>query len=208
MASHSSNGRGAYSLNEQDPYWVLQELPRREARAQFDRTMASKSERIRQLRSLLESFGISLDGDFKSVQAMNDWFIDSITPLPGRDVPDGASLSVCEDVALYLGDVMISRHPGLRWDFFTWGKNNGSYQCHVIMGFPFDDPALHTNLDLGGIVHAYGVQVLKNRLGTSARLDLPEDHPLAGLVLEPPRLSESKFVDLLEKVDARFKPKG
>lgn len=208
MASRALAGWASYSLNEQDPYWILQELPRRDARAQFERTMASKSARIVALRNLLEPIGISLDGSDQELQRLNDWFVEAISPLPGTDTPDGVSLSVCEDVALYLGDLMIYRHPELYWEFFTWGKNNGSYQCHVIMGFPFDRPALHTNLDLAGIVHGYGVQVLKARNGSPTILALPEGHPLNQFRLDPVPLKTQKFVELLDKVSRRFAPES
>ncbi|WP_435749050.1 hypothetical protein [Microbacterium sp. PMB16] len=208
MASYSLEPWSSYALNEQDPYWVLQELPRKEARKQFERTMAMKSERIAELHRLLEGFGITLDRSDRAIQSMNDWFVGVVNPLPDRNVPDGVSLSVCEDVALYLGEIMISRHSDLRWDFFTWGKSNGSYQCHVIMGFPFDNPVLHTNLDLAGIVHGYGVSVLRNRTGAPEALQLPAGHPLSGVQLDPVPLQARKFVDLLEKVDRRFVPDG
>jgi hypothetical protein len=48
--------------------------------------------------------------------------------------------SLTNDVALFLGDEMIARNPGLRWEFFTWGKRDLSYQRHVIMGFPDEQP--------------------------------------------------------------------
>lgn len=208
MASRAIESWASYPLNEQDPYWILQELPRTEARAQFERAMTSKSDRIVALRNLLEPVGNSLDGSDRDVQLLNDWFVEAMSPLSGTDTPDGVSLSVCEDVALYLGDLMISRHPELHWEFFTWGKKNVSYQCHVIMGFPFDGPALHANLDLARIVHSYGVHVLEARSGSPTILELPEGHPLNQFRLDPVPLKAQNFVELLDKTSRRFIPKN
>lgn len=207
MAGNPVEAWARYSANEATPYWILQELSRKEAQAHFARTMATKSARVRELRTLLLSgFGIELRADDSSVQSLNRWFVDAMTPLPSRAVPDGVSLSVCEDVALFLGDVMISRHPELRWDLFTWGKRNVSYHSHVIMGFPFEDPKLHTNLDLPGIIHAYGVEILEDRDGSPITLHLPDGHPLNGVELPNRPLQSDKFVELLHRVDRRCAP--
>lgn len=199
------NTWGCYSPNDVMPYWVSSEMPRREARAQFNRTMATRAERIATLAALLRGFGLGLSDSDDAVQKLNEWFVDVMTPLPDRSLPDRRSASVCEDVALFLGDVMISRHPELRWEFFIWGKKNIAYRCHVIMGFPHENPKLHANLDLPGIIHGYGVQVLEHRFGGPRFLELPEDHPLNGLPLdfmesEPER---DRFLTLLGMVARR-----
>jgi hypothetical protein len=42
---------------------------------------------------------------------------------------------------------MIARNPGLRWEFFTWGKRDSHYQRHVIMGFPVANPKYSVDID-------------------------------------------------------------
>jgi hypothetical protein len=48
--------------------------------------------------------------------------------------------SIAGDIGLFLGDLMIERHPILHWEFFTWGKSSIAYQQPVIMGFGTEDP--------------------------------------------------------------------
>lgn len=203
MASVPVELWNSYELNEVTPYWARQQMPRREARAEFNRTMVQKESRVAKLRLLLDGYGISLAGTDALVQELNDWFVGVMSPLDDRYVPDGVSLSICEDVALFLGDVMISRHPELRWEFFTWGKRNVAYQSHVITGFPFDDPKLHTNLDLSRIVYGYAVRILETNGRGPHPLELP-GHLLDGVIVDSELADPSEFVSLLDKVDRRF----
>ena len=66
------------------------------------------------------------------------------------------------DVALFLGDVLIERCPGLHWEFFTWGKKNAAYQRHVIMGFS-RVPNPKYNIDIDAAVAAYGHRIVASR---------------------------------------------
>jgi hypothetical protein len=165
--------------------------------------MRSKDFRKAELSSLLSSFGVVLTNTDESIQELNDWFVREIRPLPDRTIPDRRSLSVCEDVALFLGDVMISRHRELRWDLFIWGKMNIAFQSPVIMGFPGEDPKWHGNMDVARIVHGYGAQVLEDRRGMPTAIEVPPGHMLDGVTLDPVPVNASEFTDLLEKVRVR-----
>jgi hypothetical protein len=98
--------------------------------------MSSKAERKTFLRDLLALNGVRMDSTDDSIQRINDWFRACIAEdphHPGRLMPDWYSL--VNDLALYLGDVMIERNPELYWDLFVWGKTSVDFQSHVIMGF-------------------------------------------------------------------------
>ena len=73
-------GWAEYPLNESMPWWALSELPRSVARAEFDRTMREKDERVAIIRDLLAESGIEFDGSDGSVQSLNDWFVETMTP--------------------------------------------------------------------------------------------------------------------------------
>ncbi len=112
------------------------ELARAEARANFEALMAQKAQRIQMLSDLLALNGIALTKDEAGVQELNDFFCDNVSEDPDRPravLPEW--LSVCFDVALFLGDLLIERHPQLRWDLHVWGKSNINYQHPVIVGF-------------------------------------------------------------------------
>lgn len=139
-------------------------IRRADARELFDRCMATKSFRIEMLACLLKANGVELGTDDAAIQDLNDWFFTSVEAdpeRPGRLAPDW--YSVTHDVALFLGDVMIGRHPSLQWEFFVWGKTNVAFQRHVIMGMSTEDPKLRTNIDIERMVAQYAHQIIESR---------------------------------------------
>lgn len=139
-------------------------LPRAEARQAFKQCMQTKPTRLEMLRQLLEASGLELGTSDDDVQVLNDWFyahVEADPEHPGRLLSEW--YSVVHDVALFLGDVMIERHPNLRWEFFTWGKSNVAYQRHVIMGFSTEDPKFRTNIDIDRTVATYAHRIIEHR---------------------------------------------
>jgi hypothetical protein len=144
----------------------LGNLPRREARRHYNRLMEAKKERIQALATLLEQNGVMLGSSDVALQDLNDWFLREIEPdngNPRRLAPRW--FGPVQDLALYLGDTMIERSPGLRWEFFTWGKKNLSYHRPVIMGFSkVQEPKY--NVDPGWSLVVYG-----NRAAAGERVE-------------------------------------
>jgi hypothetical protein len=144
----------------------LDQVPRVEARRVYKRCMATKPERLVMLERLLAANGVVLGRTDEAVQELNDWFVASVEPDP--EPPPGQIdwpwLSVCHDVALFLGEVMIERHPNLRWEFFTWGgKRSVSYHRNVIMGFNSEDSGPLSNLVLYRTVKSYAVRIIESK---------------------------------------------
>ena len=137
----------------------LGQLTRREARAAFERLMAAKAERIAELGRLLERNGIQLSADDESLQALNDWFR---AEVEAGDVPRRLRplwYAVVNDIALFLGDVIIDRAPGLRWVMFDKGARDSAFQRHVLMGFSkVRNPKYNFDIDMGLAV--YGHQII------------------------------------------------
>jgi hypothetical protein len=136
------NGYEVYHPGSGSP---AHELPRAEARREFDALMKAMPGRIEMLRGLLAANGVALARTDAGIQDLNDWF-----------------------VALFLGDTLIGRCPGLRWEFFTWGKKDVAYQHHVIMGFS-QVPNPKYNLDFERAVATYGHRIVASR-GSVAQL--------------------------------------
>jgi hypothetical protein len=138
----------------------LAELPRKQARAAFDRLMGARGERLSQLRQLAAANGIDLDAA-DGVQRLNDWFVASVRPAP----EDGGRLaniwySVVNDIGLFLGERAIDASAGtLRWEFFTSGKRDMAYQRPVLMGFKVSNPRYNLDPDL--LVGMYGHRVVR-----------------------------------------------
>ncbi|NTW40638.1 MAG: hypothetical protein HGA44_12250 [Cellulomonadaceae bacterium] len=150
-----------YRPYEADNVRPPSQLPRAEARLVFERCMETKSERMEMLRRLLANSGRVLGTSDAAVQELNDWFLANVEADPGQPGRLAAGwYSVVHDVALFLGEVMIERHPNLRWAFFTWGKSSVAFQRHVIMGLGTEDPKLHTHIDVDRMVSGYAYRAI------------------------------------------------
>jgi hypothetical protein len=137
----------------------LHEVTRREARAAFQLLKTAKTERIAELRRLLDGNGVPLTSDDTELQTLNDWFRHEVEgdPATGRLRP--IWYAVVNDVALFLGDVIIERSPGLRWVMYDKGARNIAFQRHVIMGFMgVANPGYCVDIDL--LLATYGHRII------------------------------------------------
>lgn len=137
----------------------LHELPRKDARVAFERLMEQKSARVDTLKRLVKLNGVELEGGSASIQNLNDWFAREVREdpeRPGRLEP--IWYSVVNDIALYLGDIMIKRNADLHWDCFVGGKKDVSCQRHVLMGFTARNPKY--NVDVDRLLGTYGHQLV------------------------------------------------
>lgn len=153
-----------YELYDAGVSTPLRATPRAEARRAFGRFMETKSGRVEMLRRLVKANGVELGADDAAIQDLNDWFyanVEADPEQPGRLLP--AWCSVVHDVAVFLGEVMIGRHPNLHWEFFTWGKINVAFQRPVIMGLGSEDPKHHTNIDIERLVSTYAHRIVESK---------------------------------------------
>ncbi len=195
-----------YEIYDPGVYGPLQTLPRAEARRAFDRLMKAKPARIEMLRQLLGANGVELSSTDEGIQSLNDWFrasVEADPEAPGRLLPDW--YSVVNDVALFLGDVMIERCPGLRWEFFTWGKKNLSYQRHVIMGFSRMSPKY--DFDVDWAVAGYGHCIIASRgsvavYGTQVVRGVGVDVDAAIARMGEPLFEEDEFLSWLRLAES------
>lgn len=140
----------------------LHEVTKREARAAFQRLMEAKAERIAELERLLARNGVGLSSDNRAVQTLNDWFRSEVEgdPATGRLRPFW--YAVVNDVALFLGDVIVERGPGLKWVMFDKGARDDAFQRHVIMGFSgVVNPKY--NVDIDGLLATYGHRIVSGQ---------------------------------------------
>lgn len=116
----------------------LQDLPRKEAKAHFDLFVKSIPERIRMLQELVKPEKIKLDYSLESLDKLDEWFpriVEGEKRVDGSLAPTPETFSVCNDLSMYLGEMLRKQSPHLKWELFVWGKKNLSYQRPVIMGF-------------------------------------------------------------------------
>lgn len=153
---------GDYRIFDPGADRPLHEVSRKEARAHYEKVMAEKGERRRQLVELLARHGVELDTGDPSVQQMNDWFragVEEDSGNPRRLTP--VWYSIVNDIGLHLGEILIERAPSLRWELFTGGKKDLSYQRPVIMGFAVPDPKY--NVDYDHVVGVYGHRLVRGQ---------------------------------------------
>ncbi len=136
------------------------QLSSSEARESFDQLMAAKPRRTEQLRTLLEANGLTLNDDDAFIRRLNHWFRENVEANP--DEPGRLRnlwYAVVNDVALFLGDVLIARCPNLHWDLVLDGRRDIPFQKHVIVGFG-NVPNPKFNLDIDRLVATYAHQVV------------------------------------------------
>ncbi|MGW4400236.1 hypothetical protein ACWEHA_33510 [Amycolatopsis nivea] len=139
------------------------ELTKRQARESYERLMEAVPDRVEQLRNLLLCNGIELgDGD-ESVQELNDWFRVNVEPNP--DNPERLRnlwCAVANDVAVFLGSLVVARNPSLHWALFTGGKRDVAFHKHVVMGFSkVANPKY--NLDIDRVVATYAYRIIEGQ---------------------------------------------
>lgn len=114
----------------------LSSLSRKEAKISFEHFMQEREKRLAELKGLLERNGISLGFNEKDLQSVNDWFVENVERCERNpDWLENLWYSVIHDLSVFIGEMIISRHPNLHWDFFVGKKIDISYQRPVIMGF-------------------------------------------------------------------------
>jgi len=166
------SGWGAYQRHGSGVERLLSELSPIRALVALERLMLGREERLAALRALLAAYDIRLDGSDESIRRMNQWFVRRIEG--DREVRrlDPSWYSVVNDVALYLGQLLISRTRSLRWLFDV---ENGGLQypaaglvdrgartyVHpgLIIAFPIGADRLY-RLPLDELIASYGQAVL------------------------------------------------
>lgn len=151
---------------------LLGELSPIRALVALERLMVGGDERIAALRALLLAHGMCLDGGDESIRRMNQWFVRHVEgSRPERRLLP-VWYSVVNDVALYLGHLLVSRTRTLRWLFDiengilrypAAGLTDRGARTYVhpglIIAFPIGADR-HYRLHLDEMVAGYGHAVL------------------------------------------------
>jgi hypothetical protein len=162
----------SYEIYDPGVFGPLRTLPRREARFAYDHSMAEMSTRVEMLRELLRANGAELSDTDDGLRRLNAWFFANVEPdpeQPGRLLPEW--YSVVHDVGVFLGEALIARCPGLRWEFYVWGKKNAAYQRPVIMGFskvPY--PKFNMDFDRNAAAYAHHIVASRGSIRTHGKV--------------------------------------
>lgn len=138
----------------------LHEVDRATARRFFDDLMAARERRKAALEELLAINGASISTDDVGLQRLDDWYagnVEASADERGRLAPRWYAVGL--DIGLYLGDAVIERSPGVRWELFTAGRRDVSYQRPVLLGFKGVENPNH-NVDPEVVVGGHGRRIV------------------------------------------------
>jgi hypothetical protein len=137
------------------------EMSTPEARTTFDYVMEQRRFRVAQLGELVERNGHKFGTDDADIQEVNDFFrlnVEVSTEPAARGYPKPEWGSVSYDIGLYLGEVLIERHPHLRWKL-DLAKKSVSANQPVFVGFEKVAVKGFKNPDFGRFI-SYGRQIV------------------------------------------------
>ena len=112
------------------------ELPRVEAQAAYEKLMSEKADRQQQLERTLNRNDVSLERSPQGVFRVERWIVEKVyEEAPSATKLDARWISLAVDVALWVGDTLIHRHPHLGWTMLKSPPSDVSYQQAVVAGF-------------------------------------------------------------------------
>jgi hypothetical protein len=126
----------------------LHEVPRKVAQQAFDWFLQQREERIKQLVQFAREDGWKIKFDRSSLEDLHAWFYKQVADTRGTgDRPPGFVYSLCKDIGIFLGELIIANTSCLDWKLFVWGKKEMSYQRPVLMGFNVPNPKYYIDPD-------------------------------------------------------------
>jgi len=141
----------------------LHELTSLEAKEAYDWFIENIEERLVQLANILETSksGVVLDFSENSLEGVHDFFhgFSSNDFKNKNQVPSSDLLSLCNDIGIYISEMLIRKHNNLSWKLNVI-KGNVSYQRPVISGFSVKNK--NYNYDFDRILIAYAYRLIKD----------------------------------------------
>ncbi|MDR5589932.1 hypothetical protein [Christiangramia sp. SM2212] len=154
----------SYKIFDPEVIEPLHQLSRTEAEKHFKLHLHSLDQRIQELEKLTILENIKLDYTLESVEKLDSWFPSVIREnhnLPNE--PDGRSFSICNDLAIYFGEILIKKNKNISWQLNTLRKNDISYQRPIITNFKnVKNKNYYIDFDL--ILCQYAHRIIQNKI--------------------------------------------
>ncbi|MCA9006544.1 MAG: hypothetical protein KDA70_14830 [Planctomycetaceae bacterium] len=125
----------------------LHEMPRKDAKAAYNWFIAQKDERVEVLKRYAHELGFSLDDEFNAIEQLHDLLVAEIHKDGVRDVPTPRVFSLCNDIAIFISEMLIRNESSLQWTFYIANKNDLSYHRPVITGFNVKNKFYSVDID-------------------------------------------------------------
>ncbi|RXQ96290.1 hypothetical protein EO244_05515 [Ancylomarina salipaludis] len=161
-----------YEIFEPQVKAPLHTLARAEAKRHFNLHLSSIGERIKELEKLMNSVNIELDFTIDSIVKIDNWFPDIIEPNPQKNnEPNGKSFSICNDLGMYLGEILKKESEWIKWELNTLRKSDISYHRPVLTNFRgVKNKNYYIDFDLVLCQYAHRIIDGKVELGTIKRM--------------------------------------
>ncbi|VAW74548.1 hypothetical protein MNBD_GAMMA12-236 [hydrothermal vent metagenome] len=138
----------------------LHELPRKEAHDAYDWFLKNVPVRLQELTKVVKKYGIDLDFSEKSLLDLHAWFYDVAKEehFLGNKAPSPELFSICNDIGIYIADILFRVLPNVKWDLFIADDRGLSYQRPVLIGFNVKNKDYHVDLDY--LICQYAFRIL------------------------------------------------
>jgi len=140
----------------------LSQLTRVESRKAYEWFIENIDSRLKQLELITSFKGIALDFSEKSLKEIDQWFFDR-AKVDFDECLNSVSpevFSICNDLGMYVSEMLIRLPGNISWEFCTKGKKNISYQRSVISGFS-NVKNKNFNIDIDLLLCRYAHRILK-----------------------------------------------
>ena len=107
---------------------------------------------------MLAENNIRLSASNESLRQISIWFNSIVRKHTSNDDPDSFTFSICNDLAMFLGQETISRYPFIEWKLNTVSIKDVSYHRPVLMGFKVKNKKFNIDFDL--LICQYAYQVI------------------------------------------------
>jgi len=139
----------------------LHEIPREEAHEAYNWFLKNVPVRLQELTKVVKEDGIDLDFSEKSLLDLHGWFYSVAKEeyFLGNEAPTPELFSVCNDIAVYIADMLFKVLPNVKWELFIADDRGLSYQRPVLNGFNVKNKEYHVDLDY--LICQYAFRILK-----------------------------------------------
>lgn len=137
----------------------VHQLERAEAERVYKLRVGGMADRIAQLAGALKEDGIDLEWAPEFLRKLDEWFrwvIEESRKLDKR--PPAVVLSLANDIALFVGEMIRKASPQITWSFLTTDKHELGYHKHVLVGFEkVENPNYY--IDIDSLIGSYAQRV-------------------------------------------------
>lgn len=140
----------------------LHTLPRKDAEVAYYWFIENIPTRIYELKQLLLDEGLLLDFSESSLSKLHNWFFDLAQKerSHGNTAPSPELFSICNDIGIYISEMLRSEGQTIKWTFYTSNKKGVSYQRPVLTGFDVKNKDYHIDLDY--LICQYAFRIIKS----------------------------------------------